>query len=316
MRNPSVFIVVLNWNHLDDLIITMESILKQDYPNLTILISDNGSTDGSQEYIKKHYIDTILIENSENLGWAGGNNVGIRYALKNKADYILLANNDLYLENSTIIFSLVNNLISLKDKKINIIGGKVNYFHKKEKTHNIGWIMYPKSEKSGRVFNKKRNEYNAKLPDNYRIVDFVSGCFILIDRSVFDNIGLIDEAYFSYLEETDLSLRAWDAGYGSVINKDIIIYHKIAATNKVGSPFFMYLKTRNLYYLIKKHKSIIQDYKYYIAKYYYDFMKSIIKIIIYPGRFSGSQSKVLFSTIRGFFDGVIFNRKGKNGIKF
>ncbi|MCD4680114.1 MAG: glycosyltransferase family 2 protein [Bacteroidales bacterium] len=316
MKNVSVYIVVLNWNHLDDLILTLDSLLKQDYPNMKILISDNGSTDGSQDYIKNHFPNITLIENNDNLGWAAGNNVGIKYALENHADYVLLANNDLYIEDTSIITTLVNDLMSLKAKKINIIGTNVNYYNQKEKTHNSGWIMYPESEKKGKVFNKYRKDFKIELPDNYRIVDFVSGCFILFDCSVFNDIGLVDEAFFIYGEETEFSLRAWQAGYGSAINTNLTIHHKISATNKVGSPFSMYLKTRNLYYLLKKHKAHIPSYNYFMAKYYYSFIKNIIKILLYPKQFHGGQMSVLTRTCKGLIDGVINKREGKSGIKF
>ena len=314
MRKPLVFIIVLNWNHLDDLILTMESLLKQDYENSGILISDNGSTDGSQAYIKKNYPNVVLLENNDNLGWAAGNNVGIRYALKNKADYILLANNDLYVENTTIIKQLVNDLICLKDKKINIIGANVHFYHARDRLHNDGWIMYSESVKKGKVYNQYRKEYCCELPANFKTVDFVSGCFMLIDSAVFDKVGLIDEAFFIYGEETEFSLRAWSAGCGSVTNTDLTIFHKVSATNKVGSPFSMYLRTRNLYYLLQKHKSIIPDITYFKYRYFYSFLKSIVRIALCPRQYSGSQIKVLKSTISGFCDGVIFKRTGRSGI--
>jgi GT2 family glycosyltransferase len=316
MENPVVYIIVLNWNHLDDLILTMESLIIQDYQNMKILISDNGSADGSQVYINENYPDAILLENNENLGWAGGNNVGIKYALTNDADYILLANNDLYIENTKIVSTLVNDLVKLKEKNIKIIGTTVNYYTPKDRTHNSGWILFPKSEVKGRVFNRYRKEYNIQLSNNYRVVDFVSGCFILIDKSVFNDIGFIDEAFFCYMEEADFSLRAWKAGHGSLINKDLIIYHKVASTAKVGSPFFMYLKFRNLYYFLTKHKTIISHYNYFIAKYFFDFSKIILKVLFYPNRYNGNQLRLLFASFRGLFDGVITKRQGRDGIKF
>lgn len=314
MNYPLVYIVVLNWNHLQDLILTLDSLYKQDYPNLKIIVSDNGSSDGSQTYIKNKYKKVILIENYSNLGWAAGNNVGITYALSNRADYVLLANNDIFLESRSIISTLVNDLINLKEAQINIIGTKVHYYDYKEKLHNEGWIMYPSSIKKGCVFNRYRENYNHKLPDNIKLVDFVSGCFILINSVVFNEIGLIDEAFYLYAEETEFSLRAWQRGFGSAINSELIIYHKIASTSKVGSPFSMYYRTRNLYYLLNKHKSNIPNIIYFKFKYYKDFIKTIVKIIVYPSNYHGARLKVLAATFNGFLDGVIFKRTGRNHI--
>ena len=315
-NNPFLCVVVLNWNHLDDLIITLDSILNQNYNNYKIIVSDNNSSDGSQKYIREHYPNVILLENKDNLGWAAGNNVGVKYALGMGAEYVLLANNDIYLEETNIIQTLLKDMETLKDKNIKIIGTNVNYYNQKEKLHNDGWIMYPKSEQRGKYFNKYRYETTLELPCKYKLVDFVSGCFILIDCTLFHEIGLIDEAFFIYGEETEFSFRAWKAGYGSVINKDLTIYHKISATNKVGSPFSMYLKTRNLIYLLKKHKEDIIYFNHYRNKYYFDFIKTIMKIILYPGIFNGKQIDILKSTTSGFIDGVFFNRLGKKGIKF
>ena len=82
-NSASVYVIILNWNHKDDLIETIESFKKQDYPNLKLVISDNGSTDDSIPTVKKNYNDIVVIENEDNLGWAAGNNVGIQYALDN-----------------------------------------------------------------------------------------------------------------------------------------------------------------------------------------------------------------------------------------
>jgi len=180
MKYPSVYIVVLNWNHLDDLILTMESLLEQDYPNMQILISDNGSTDDSQKHIKKSYPDVILLENKNNLGWAAGNNVGIKYALNNDADYILLANNDISIEYTSIISTLVSDLEKLKKYNIALIGTKVNYFSEKERTHSTGWKMYPKEEVKGSYFNEYRKNCNIEFDGNYEIVDSPDGCFFFL----------------------------------------------------------------------------------------------------------------------------------------
>ena len=307
MNNKSVYVIILNYNHLVDLKETINSFKKQNYPNLKLVVSDNGSTDGTIEYIRKENSDIVLLENKENLGWAAGNNVGIQYALENKADYILLANNDLYIANVNIITVLVNDIKKLKEKKVKIIGTNVNYYSQKEKTHNDGWILFPESEKKGKVFNEYRKNYVNNLGNHYKLVDFVSGCFMLIDSELFSKIGLIDELFFIYAEDTEFSFRAWKNGYASVINKNLTIYHKISNTNKVGSPFSMYLKTRNLNYFLKKHKKDIPDYYYFKWKYIFGVLKTFVRIIIYPSYYYGKKYEVLKATYKGFFHGI-FNK--------
>jgi len=309
-NSASVYVIILNWNHKDDLIETIESFNKQDYLNLTLVISDNGSTDDSIDTVKKKFTDIVVIENNENLGWAAGNNVGIQYALDNNAEYILLANNDLYIENKRVLSTLVSNIEQLKNKNVRIIGAKVNYYKPKEKLHNNGWIMFLKFENNGRFINVFRKNFNKNISENFRVVDYVSGCFMLINSELFKKIGLIDESFFIYAEEAEFSYRAWMAGYASVINKDITIYHKVSATNKIGSPFSMYLRTRNLNYFLKKHKKTIPNYYFYKRKYFIEVIKQLINIILFPTRFEGKRYEVFRATCMGLYHGILNKNLG------
>ena len=121
---PSVYVVILNYNHQADLQETIESFENQNYPNLEIVVSDNGSTDYSIEWLRANKPNVHLIENGENLGWAQGNNVGIDYALKQDAYYILLANNDLWFDSPSVISQLVQ---SCRLECIDIVGPKQMY---------------------------------------------------------------------------------------------------------------------------------------------------------------------------------------------
>jgi len=309
--NPSVYVIILNWNHLDDLIVTVESFRKQDYPNLTLVISDNGSTDGSIDYIKSNNSDLILLENRKNLGWAAGNNVGIKYALKNNTDYILLSNNDIWIEDIKLISILVKNIQEFACKRIKIIGAKENYFTPKNKLRTDGWIMYPDDENNRIYFNRFRNEYPYSFPINFKLADFVSGSFMLIKSDLFREIGLIDEAFFMYFDEAEFSYRAWQAGYASLINQNLTVYHKGAAT---ASPFVLYYQNRNRYYFLKKHRKTINKSFYFrkrlIIGYLYNLFRNFFQIIIFPSRYNNKGKDLFFAKLIGLLDGL-FNRMGK-----
>lgn len=94
MNHPKVYVIILNWNGLEDTLECLGSVFQMDYQNFEVLVVDNGSKDNSINFIKTKYPQVVLIENKENLGYTGGNNIGMRYALNNGADYVWLVNND------------------------------------------------------------------------------------------------------------------------------------------------------------------------------------------------------------------------------
>jgi GT2 family glycosyltransferase len=302
----TVYIVILNYNHLDDLKETIHSFLEQDYPNMHIIVSDNGSTDNSLKWLHKEHPEITVIENKKNFGWAEGNNVGIRYALKHKADYILLANNDLSFQGPSIITSLIKAYDLIP--KLGIIGPSENSYFEKDKIVNQGWIMYPKVK---HTFNKNRSEYTrSDLPSNYKVIDNVSGSFMIIKRRVFEDIGEIDGDLFLYAEDADFSLRAWKKGWVSLVDADIMIYHKISATSGINSPLKIYYMTRNLIYLIRKHRDIQSSQRFFTKKYYFDIVKQFIKMSI-KSEYRKDRLKRLKALFLGFYHGAIIKKMGQ-----
>jgi len=303
MNKSSVYVVILNYNHLEDLKETVESFLVQDYPNLHIVVSDNGSTDDSIKWLKNNHPNIILLENKSNSGWADGNNIGIQYALKQNVDYILLANNDLSFDEPTIITSLLKAYDEIP--KLGVIGPSQNSYYNKSKIVNQGWIMYPKVKQ---VFNKFRLLNNPiGISEKYRIIDNVSGSFMIIKRQIFEEIGLIDSKLFLYAEDTDFSIRAWSKGWISAVNKEITIYHKVSATSGINSPLKIYYMTRNLIYLIRKHKESQSSHNFFIIKYYLDLIKQFIRISI-NAEYTGSRWYKLKALVIGFFHGAVIKR--------
>jgi len=305
---PLLYVIILNWNHKDDLIETIESFITQDYPNFKIVVSDNGSADGSVDYVNIHYKDIKVIENNENLGWAAGNNIGIKYALENKADLILLSNNDIELSNGKLLSDLILSFQNVSNcLKLGVFGCRENYFSLRTITYNSGWDMYPKAYKKTKIFNIFK-ESSPALGNRYKTVDFVSGSFILINPKLFSQIGYFDENYFMYAEETDYCLRAWSKGYASVIDKELVVFHKVAASSSNNSGFKVYYQTRNLYYLLKKNKLLIKDYNYFMRDYYFGIIKNTLRILISP---TESKRKMkLKSMFKALYDAVIKKQYG------
>jgi GT2 family glycosyltransferase len=304
MSNNSVYIIILNYNHRNDLVETLESFKKQDYSNFHLVVVDNNSSDDSVDYIQKHYPLVHTIQNNQNLGWSGGNNAGIQYALTQNAGYILLANNDIYFNDPRIISGLIRSLIQYPC--LGIIGPQENEYDDKTKCANQGWIMYPKAKYQ---FNRHRLTASV-MPSNYKIIDNVSGSFMLIKAGVFKAVGLIDDELFLYAEDADFSLRAWNIGYSSAIDTSLIIYHKGSATAGNNSPLKIYYKARNLIYLIKKHKALQELPTYFKWIYYYDCFKIILKIILLK-EYKIRRFAILKAQLMGMYHGVVTKRMGK-----
>jgi GT2 family glycosyltransferase len=295
---PLIHVIILNWNHLDDLKIVIDSFLKQDYSEMKIIVADNGSTDGSIDYVKNNYKEIELLQNGTNLGYAAGNNRAIENSLSEKADYILLANNDIYFEETGLISSLVKSFEEIKNQKIGFLAPIEYNYPEIDKKVSEGWVLF--DEFPNKVFNRFRKESSLKLSEKYEIVDFVSGCFVLINPLVFKDAGFFDEKFFMYFEEAELAYRAWQKGYASVVDKRFRIFHKGASTSGNNSSFTLYYRSRNILLFIKKHRKYISA--FYIAIFYYFFIKVLLKTIAktainHPGK------KMTIAKLKGYFDG-------------
>jgi GT2 family glycosyltransferase len=193
------------------------------YPNLEIIISDNGSTDGTIEFVKENYSTVVLLENNRNLFWAGGNNVGIQRAMDDRADYIILLNNDVVVDPG-FIGELVK--VGETDPRIGMLGPKI-YYHGDDKE-----LWYA----GGRVFLWRGiakhvgiREIDRGQYDNVVATDYVTGCALMVKREVVEKIGLVDPVYIAYGEDMDWSHRARMAGFELRFVPTAVLWHKIGA---------------------------------------------------------------------------------------
>lgn len=238
---PKVSIIVLNWNRLIDTRECLQSLQEVTYENKEIIVVDNGSSDGSQEYMRQNYHDIILLENTENLGFAEGNNKGIQIALKNGADYIFLLNNDTIIDKDAI-----QNLIEVAetDIKIGFLGPKIYYYNEPHRIWSAGgklskWFIHSGGKHIG------YRKIDCGQFDCIKEVDYVTGCAILIKKSVFEKAGLFDPHYYCYYEEADLIVRSKQMGFKVVVVPKAKVWHKISASTGLNTRNFIYFQTRN-----------------------------------------------------------------------
>ncbi|MBI5465538.1 glycosyltransferase family 2 protein [Candidatus Gottesmanbacteria bacterium] len=268
-----VTIIILNWNGKEDTLECLKSVRQLSAINcqLSTIVVDNGSTDGLVNEIKNEKLkmknDNVklkIIENKKNLGFAEGNNVGIRYALKEGADYVMLLNNDTLVEKNMVKELL---WVMEKDKTIAIAGPKI-YFapgfeyhanrYKEEERGKVIWyaggiIDWQNVYASHRgVDEVDHGQYNKEEE-----TDFVTGCAMMVKREVFEKIGFLDPKYFLYFEDNDFCQRAKRAGFKIFYVPKAIIYHKNAASSeKPGSAIQQYYQTRNRFLFGFKYASL------------------------------------------------------------
>ena len=309
---PIVYIVILNWNRLDDTLECIESISTLYYPNFKIIVVDNGSKENSPDIINEKYKDVILIKNKENLGFAEGNNVGIRYALSKDAKYIWLLNNDTVVDQNALTAMIE---IGESIPECGIMGSKIYYYDKPELIWFAGATINWRKAVSNHI---GQNQNDDPQYDFLREMERVTGCSMLIKGEICDRIGLMDEKLFLYTEELDWCVRAKKAGYKILYVPDSKVYHKISlSTGDNTGIIFNYFNTRNFLYVIQKNMSFPKREYYLINAIFHRLIecKAILKDIIQPN-FWLKENKITIhaSKLRGVYDFTI-GRMGKGFFK-
>lgn len=240
-------VIVLNWNGIDDTLVCFESLLKQTVSDFRIIIVDNGSVDSSKEVLKKLQNDNpeklVVLYNSYNKGFAGGVNTGISWALKNNSETVVLFNNDAAADKKWLQ-SLVN---ASQDKQTGIVTGLL--LHTDKKTIDSTGEQY---SKWGLPFPR-----NRKLAvDSAPLAGYTFGATggaSLYKTALFKDIGLFDEDFFAYYEDTDVSFRAQLAGWKVMYTPEAVAYHKQGATSNKIPGFAVRQTFKNLPLLFIKN---------------------------------------------------------------
>ncbi len=238
---PLVYIIILNWNQLELTLDCLESLGKIDYPRYEVILVDNGSIDDSVTAIRQRYPHLEIIENGDNLGFTEANNIGIRRALAQDADYVLLLNND------TVVHpAFVSALVSTAeaDPSIGMVGSKMYYYDLPQTIWCAGNAI---NWSNGQVIRLQAGEVdeNSGCVEAPRQVDFITACSLAIKRSLLDDVGLMDGNFFIYYSETDWCVRAARRGYRIVYVPGSKIWHKVSAAMGTSSPATDYYMTRD-----------------------------------------------------------------------
>ncbi|MCG3207726.1 MAG: N-acetylglucosaminyl-diphospho-decaprenol L-rhamnosyltransferase [Anaerolineae bacterium] len=217
---PLVVVLVPNWNGRHHLEHCLPSLAASRYRNCRVIVLDNGSSDGSQSWLRDCFPQVELIELHSNLGFTGANNVGMATAMAAGADYITLLNNDTRVEPDWLDV-LVD--VAESDRAIGMCEAQQYTWDEKYRiklTLRPDWL-------EGELSFQPPERPAAVTPTAY-----AAGCCVLIKTSALRQIGLFDPRYFAYVEDVDLSLRAWIAGYKVVSVPQAVIYHRVGASSE------------------------------------------------------------------------------------
>jgi len=288
-------IVILNLNQEADTAECILSLKRMYYKNYRIILVDNGSTDGSGFRLRERFRDIQFLRSDENLGFAAGCNMGIRHSLEtSQASYILLLNNDTVVSESllTALLEAVQ-----PDRSIGIAGAVNYYYFWPDKVHMAAHRFFWWLGVQGIII-----DIDGKL----REAQSVSGCCMMIRKEVVQTIGLFDERFFMYYEDSDLCLRAERAGFKVVAVKGAKVWHKIAAVFGARTPRGYYIYTRNQPLFMLKNCP-----KIFLANYFtVYFFKVSIRIIYF---FATFRPAIAMAIIKGFLDFLTGNF-GKRGL--
>jgi GT2 family glycosyltransferase len=234
-KTPLVCVVVLNYNGAQHLVYSLPSLAATDYPNVRLLVVDNASNDGSADMVASLCASAVLIRSERNLGWAGGNNLGIRAALGMGADYIVLANNDIRVAAQWLDVAVQ---VAERDQSVGVVG-----FNVIEPLDHSGDVLA--------VFERAKAAWRACETSSPA---YVGGMAMFVRAELFERIGFFDEHFFVYGEENDFQIRARKGGYRMVAT-NVPVWH-------YGQGWFgrqrtraAVLQTRNNIQLLIKHGS-------------------------------------------------------------
>jgi GT2 family glycosyltransferase len=291
---PSVYTIVLNYNNYADTVETIESVLSLRYDSNFILLIENSSDKKIIQKIRITYPNLAIIENKKNLGYAGGNNIGIQAAIASGAEYIFLLNNDVILEKDVL-----EKCVSAMEKSPGC--GACQPVIVASQNKGITWSAgtqlffgYP------RLFLK-----GTKLQKNgIKTAPFgLVGCAILFRRTALQKTGLFDEDLFLFHEETDWCIRAKKMNFALLIISNAIVCHKISTTIGMFSKIYLYYVGRNWLLVGKKNFSFS----------FYLYILSTEFLIRFPYYLYHGIKKGQIGMIKFYLRGVIDGIRGISG---
>lgn len=286
-----IFIILVNYNGSKDTLECIESLKEIYYRNVEIIVVDNNSKKEEIDLLKEKEKDFILIETNKNNGFAIGNNIGVKYAIDNGADYVLLLNNDTIVEKDFLNIMLET---YKSNDNVGAVGCRIMYHSDRRLIwYNGGKIDYSKFS----AFNIDEKKLDKDIVEQNIETDFITGCCILIPKNTIKNIGYLSDEYFMYYEDVDYSLRIKERGLNLIINPKSKIYHKVSiSSGGEDSPFRIFYSNRARKIFMNKFGYKVSRGKFLRAKIYF-IITRLLKIFKFILRKENLQAKALWSVM-------------------
>ncbi|MCE7055963.1 glycosyltransferase family 2 protein [Algoriphagus sp. AGSA1] len=256
--DPSVAIILVNWNGYAFTADCLRSLRKVDFQKFQVILVDNASKDQEGKKLKAEFPEIELVENTKNLGFAGGNNVGIKTALAAGYPHVMLLNNDTVVEPDFLGIMLQK---FRKNPNVGVVQPLIIFLHDRKKIWSAGGKWQQWWCRSITLGDRK---YIGDFKVRDRGLDWATGCCMLIRRNALVDTGLLNENYFAYFEDVEWSLRFRKKGYEIELASDAVIYHEAGASSKKKhsegtlSASVFYYHVRNQFYLVRAKSLGIQ----------------------------------------------------------
>ena len=244
------WLIVLSWNGREDTLACLASLATLRDGDIEVVCVDNGSTDGSVEAVRAAHPEVHVVENGRNLGFAGGNNAGLRHAFDHGAQWAALVNNDAVLAPDAI-----DRLrgAAAEHPAAGMLAGKVFFDEPPDRIWFAGQRFWPAFGYSGRPRGYGRRD-GPRYRRAYR-TDRAAGAFMAVSRRVVDAVGLLDEDLFAYVEDVDWSCRARAVGFEIWFVPDALAWHRVSASTggERASTHALYYGVRNTIAVSERH---------------------------------------------------------------
>lgn len=291
-QEPLISIVILNYNQIKVTCEFIESTKHLTYKNYEIILVDNASKENPTELIRSQYPHVKLIVNEKNLGFTGGNNVGIRAG---KGDFFFIVNND-----TEVTPNLLDKLVEpfYKDPSIGVVSPKIRYFSNPNIIQYAGFTeINPITGRNSVIGGKEEDRGQHDTPG---YTAYAHGAAMLVKKEVIEKVGMLADMFFIYYEELDWSAHIRRAGYKIYYQPEALIFHKESITMGKESAIKAYYHNRNRILFMKRNSSPMN---FFLFSLFYTFLivpKSVIKYLV----------KGQMTHLKNFFKGIIWNITG------
>lgn len=256
--DPSVAIILVNWNGYAFTADCLRSLRMVEFPNFKVILADNASENEEGQRLKAEFPEIDLIQNNSNLGFTGGNNVGIKKALDDGYSHVMLLNNDTVVE-PDFLGQMIRKFHG--NSQLGVVQPLIFFLHDRKKIWSAGgkWNQFlcRAITLGDRIYTKEYPAEDCKL-------DWATGCCMLISRNALLGSGLLNQGYFAYFEDVEWSLRFQKNGFKIELAADAVIYHEAGASSKKKhsegtlSATVFYYHVRNQFYLVRTQSNAAQ----------------------------------------------------------